>query len=63
MKLCEQLVHELANHKDAWPFIRPVTRREVRNCSKLLVHMVYHVLQYQFLGLREDFNFRSVVKS
>ena len=31
LKHCENLLLELADHKDAWPFARPVTKREVSN--------------------------------
>ena len=29
LKQCESLVQELSENKDAWPFARPVTKREV----------------------------------
>lgn len=30
MKTCEDLVNELIQRDEAWPFVKPVTRQEVR---------------------------------
>ncbi len=31
LKITEKLVADLMKHPDAWPFLKPVTKREVNN--------------------------------
>jgi len=37
LKICEDLVAELMRQDDAWPFLKPVTKKEVNSCQKLTI--------------------------
>jgi hypothetical protein len=36
LKLTEKLLGEMAKHKDAWPFLKPVTKREAPNYFEII---------------------------
>jgi hypothetical protein len=37
LKLIEKLLNDMMKHSDAWPFLKPVSRREVYYCSLCLI--------------------------
>lgn len=39
LKLTEKLVGDLMKHSDAWPFLKPVTKREV---------CIHHLFIYEY---------------
>ena len=40
LKTCEDLVLELMHQDDAWPFLKPVTRKEVNVCYMKYIYRV-----------------------
>jgi len=45
LKTCEDLVSELMRQDDAWPFLKPVTKKEV-NISLMYINLIF-VIRWQ----------------
>ena len=55
LKICEDLVSELMRQDDAWPFLKPVTKKEVLQFNSLSLSLMRYVTFMSSLCVCSEF--------